>query len=222
MAPKTRRTLHTVELIEYIKAVICVCLVCVTAFLPYPVLAASPSGPQSLPDLTHFSSSIQNGNAEVLRGAYVDGVFALPVLQQPSSNPGYISTIDHTLTQFDMVTQYGNVGLLAHNYLSGQYFSQLMPGMNMELVYGDGRIETFQVSQVFRYRAVTPNSATSDFIDLDTLATVTASALFTKVYTGTRHVTFQTCISRDGNTSWGRLFVIAEPFQIVNSDSQNK
>jgi hypothetical protein len=120
-----------------------------------------------------------------------------------------------------MVTQYGNVALLAHNYLSGEYFSQLTPGMRMELVYGDGRIDTFQVSRVYRFRAINPTSATSDFFDLDTQATITASALFTKVYTGSRHVTFQTCISQDGNTSWGRLFVIAEPFQSVVSDGQN-
>jgi hypothetical protein len=83
--------------------------------------------------------------------------------------------------------------------------------MVIQLVYGDGRIETYQVTHIYRYRATSPNSVSSDFVDLDTQKTLTASELFKKVYKGSRHVTFQTCISQDGNASWGRYFVIAEP-----------
>jgi hypothetical protein len=220
MASNTQPKRFPLRSSQTIKALICLFMLSITAFLPYRVSAATPSGAVPLPDLTNFSSTIQNGDSKDLRGAYLDGLFALPILQQPISNPGYVSTVDNTLTQFDMVSQYGNVGLLAHNYLSGQYFSKLMLGMRMELVYGDGHIEIYQVSQVYRYQAVTPNNDTSGFIDLDTHATLTAGELFTKVYTGTRHVTFQTCISQGGNTSWGRLFVIAEPDQSGKADGQ--
>jgi len=35
--------------------------------------------------------------------------------------------------------------------------------------------------------------------------------MFQRVYLGDRHMTFQTCISAYGNSSWGRLFIIAVP-----------
>jgi hypothetical protein len=40
---------------------------------------------------------------------------------------------------------------------------------------------------------------------------MTARQVFKRVYAGERHVTFQTCIERLGNRSWGRLFVLAVP-----------
>ncbi len=80
----------------------------------------------------------------------------------------YVSTVDNTLTQFGEASQFGNVGLLAHNYLSGNFFFQLTTGMVIQLVYGDGRIETYQVTHIYRYRATSPNSVSSDFVDLDT------------------------------------------------------
>jgi len=35
--------------------------------------------------------------------------------------------------------------------------------------------------------------------------------MFDRAYEGGRHVTFQTCIAAEGNSSWGRLFIIAAP-----------
>ena len=35
--------------------------------------------------------------------------------------------------------------------------------------------------------------------------------MFKLAYLGDRLVTFQTCIEAYGNSSWGRLFVVAEP-----------
>ncbi len=46
----------------------------------------------SLPTLTDFSQTVQNGNAKVLRGVYVDDVLALPIVQQPSDSPAFVST----------------------------------------------------------------------------------------------------------------------------------
>jgi hypothetical protein len=191
-------------------------LLAIAIILPYSVSAARQTVSTALPDVTSFSLSIQNGNGNVLRGVYIDGLLALPVMQQPSNNAGYVSTIDNTVTQFAMASQFGTVGLLAHNYLSGQYFSQLIPGMIITSIYGDGRTEYFQVTQILRYRATSPYSVYSDFVDLDTQEYLTGNALFAKVYTGSRHVTFQTCITQDGNSSWGRLFIIGQPVQYLS------
>ena len=190
-------------------------LLVVGTFLPYRVSASPLADTTALLDLLNFSLSIQNGDANLLRGVYVNNLFALPVVQQPSSNAAYVSTINNMVTQFGMASQFGGVGLLAHNYLSGQYFFQLTPGMIIDLIYGDGHIEYFQVSHVYRYQATSPESVYSDFIDLDTQEYLTGSALFKKVYMGTRHVTFQTCISQNGNSSWGRYFVLADPIQFI-------
>lgn len=216
MAPiiRTRRLIP--RSLTAISTGLSVFLLAIAVILPYSVSAARQAVSTALPDATSFSLSIQNGNGNVLRGVYIDGLLALPVMQQPGNNAGYVSTIDNTVTQFAMASQFGTVGLLAHNYLSGQYFSQLIPGMIITSIYGDGRTEYFQVTQILRYRATSPYSVYSDFVDLDTQEYLTGSALFAKVYTGSRHITFQTCITQDGNSSWGRLFIIGQPVQYLS------
>jgi hypothetical protein len=187
-------------------AIIFSLLLLITAtLLPTPAAAAS-----AIPDLATFISSVENGNADNLTGVYVEGVFALPVVQQPASNPAYVSSIASTLTQFSLAAQYGNIGLLAHNYLSGQYFSQLSIGKQIILVYGDGHTEAFRVAGIYRYQATNPSSTNSNFIDLDTGQYLTNSQLFNKIYAGSRHVAFQTCITENGDLNWGRLFVVGE------------
>ncbi len=219
MAPKTHSQRFTLIPSTAIKTGISLFLLVVVAFLPYAVSAA-PLADSAMPDPASFGLSIQNGDANGLRGVYVDGLFALPVIQQPASNAGYVSTTDNTVTQFGLASQYGTVGLLAHNFLSGQQFFQLMPGMVIQLIYGDGHIERFQVTQTYQYQATSPFSMYSDFVDLNSHEYLTGTALFHKVYTGPTHVTFQTCITRDGNSSWGRLFVIAEPMHYLAAGNQ--
>lgn len=179
-------------------------------FHPVLVLAAG-NGENNLPAFAEFSKSVQNNKANDLRGVYVPGVLALPVVQQPSNNASYVSNRDGEATQFRMASQFGNIGLLAHNHLSGRFFSQLAVGQEVRLVYGDGKVETFIVAEVLKYQALQPNSPYSEFRSLDDNKTLTAEQMFKRVYFGDRHVTFQTCIEKDGSLSWGRLFVIAIP-----------
>ena len=165
----------------------------------------------TMPSRADFSNSVQNGKADVLRGVYVNDVLALPIIQQPFANPGYVSNNDGEITQFGMPSQYGNIGLLAHNHLSGQLFSQLTIGQEVRLVYGDGKTQTFVITEVLRYQALQPTSPYSSFRNLNKDETLTAEQMFKRVYTGDRHLTFQTCIESNGSNSWGRLFVIAVP-----------
>jgi hypothetical protein len=166
----------------------------------------------SLPTFAEFYKSVQNGDAKALRGVYVADMFALPIVQQPASNPAFVSPNESEITQFGMPSQYGNVGLLAHNHLSGKLFFQLAVGQEVRLVYGDGRIEAFVISEVLHYQALQPTSPYSSFRNMDKdEATLTAEQMFKRAYFGDRHVTFQTCINSYGNASWGRLFVVATP-----------
>jgi hypothetical protein len=176
-----------------------------------PISALAMSTTTTLPSFTDFSKTVQNGQADVLRGAYVSNVLALPIVQQPSGNAGYVSNNTGEATQFRMASQFGNVGLLAHNHLSGKSFSQLAVGQEVRLVYGDGRVEYFVVKEVLKYQALQPNSPYSSFRNLDKDETLTAEQMFKRVYIGDRHLTFQTCIEAEESLSWGRLFVIAVP-----------
>ena len=179
-------------------------------FNPIPSKALE-NGEGTLPDFAEFSKTLQNGEADVLRGVYVPEVLAFPIVQQPVGNANYVSFRDGVLTQFGMAAQYGNVGLLGHNNLSGRFFFDLAVGQEVRLVYGDGKVEYFMITQILKYQALQPNSQYSEFRDLSNDEVLTAEKMFKKAYTGKRHVTFQTCIASNGISTWGRIFVIAEP-----------
>lgn len=205
-------------------------LTCLVTFVlllaPVPVLAQSApaelanSSDTFLPEYKSFIETVQNGEKGVLRGVYVPGVLALPIVQQPVGYPGYVSPNNNEITQFRMASEVGNIGLLAHNYLSGTLFVNLKPGDEVRLVYGDGAVEYFVIEQILQYQALQPYSPTSDFRDLGTDVTISVEELFRLVYRGERHVTFQTCIEAYGNSSWGRLFIIAKPKQFPYVEQQ--
>jgi hypothetical protein len=183
--------------------------------LPAPALADGRA-PAIQPTLSEFIETVKDGSFGTLRGVYVQGVMAYPVVQQPAGKPGYVSGTDGRLTQFKMASTYGTVGVLAHNYLAGASFTQIKKGDIITLVYGNGRTSTFLVTDILRYQAHTPLSPYSNFTNLDTDEFHTAEQLFKKVYAGEYHLTLQTCIEKDGDLRWGRLFIIAVP---VNEDT---
>ena len=192
-------------------------IICIVALLllatPMQALAqGNPAeGDNALSNYFSFVKSVKNGQTGVLRGVYVSDVLALPIVQQPVRHPEFVSENYDEVTQFNMANQMGNVGLLAHNHLSGETFFNLLPGQEVRLIYGDGRVESFIISQILRYQALDPYNANSDFRDLETNTVLTAEELFRNMYRGNRHITFQTCIETNGDPSWGRLFIIAEP-----------
>ena len=167
-----------------------------------------------LPDFRDFAQPVENSDVNTLSGVYVPNVLALPVIQQPSGDDGYVSNKDDQTTQFAMASQFGSIGLLAHNYLSGRFFSELAVGHEVRLVYGNGRVEYFVITEILRYQALEPNSQLSSFRSLEHAEILSAEQMFKRVYAGKRHVTFQTCIAANGIVSWGRLFVVAQPKQI--------
>lgn len=152
-----------------------------------------------------------NSNKKLLRGVYVANVLDLPVVQQPTDAPYYVSGQNGEVTQFELVSRYGSIGLLAHNTLSGKSFSQLAIGQDVQLLYEDGSVEYFVVSQVLRFQALQPESISSTFRNLDRNETLSAGEMFTRAYVGENRLVFQTCIAAKGNASWGRLFVVALP-----------
>lgn len=167
--------------------------------------------PSTADELSSFVQSIIDGSTDTVRGLYVKDKFAYPVVQQPASNAGFVSTVDDVITDFTMPKEYGVTGLLAHNYLAGGEFFLLNIGDLIQVVYGDGSIKNYQVADIQSYQALSPNSPNSSFIDLATSDRLTATQLFKRVYMGSHHLTLQTCIQQGSEDSWGRLFIIAYP-----------
>ena len=185
-----------------------------TVFFSPIIAAPMVKEGNSLPDFRDFAQPLENSDVNTLSGVYVPNVLALPVIQQPSGDDGYVSNKDDQTTQFAMASQFGSIGLLAHNYLSGRFFSELAVGHEVRLVYGNGRVEYFVITEILRYQALEPNSQLSSFRSLEHAEILSAEQMFKRVYAGKRHVTFQTCIAANGIVSWGRLFVVAQPKQI--------
>lgn len=163
-------------------------------------------------DFRNFIETVFTGQANVITGLYVDGEFALDVLQQPSNNPGYISPYENTVTEFRMARDYGTIGMLAHNYLAGDQFNTLIIGDVIYLVFGDGTIKPYTISDVLSYQALQPNSPYSNFVNLENPEdNQSAADLFYSIYGQEDTLVLQTCIENEGIDTWGRLFIIAVP-----------
>lgn len=168
------------------------------------------NGP-SLPSLVEFARQVGNGQTDDLRGVYIEGILAASIVQQPVGMDDFVSPWQNIVTQFGMASRFGSTGLLAHNYLAGETFALLREGHEIHLVFGDGRVDTYIVSEILRYQALVPESTSSAFLDLENPGTLTYADLFARIYNRPGWVIFQTCIQAGEDLSWGRLFVIAEP-----------
>ena len=186
-------------------------------FSPVATVSAEGAGDQEfLPSLADFSKSVENANSNLIAGIYVNNLMALPVVQQPSGQAGFVSTTGDVITQFAAASKYGSTGLLAHNYLAGQYFTSLSRGSIIALVNGDGTVQSYVVTVVKLYQALSPNNPYSQFINLaQPGVTLSSSDLFYQTYGLKSALVLQTCITKGSESSWGRLFVIAEPVQNI-------
>lgn len=176
-----------------------------------PAIKVQALANSELPSLDEFLGQVRNGEAQELVGVYIPGILAAPVVPQPAGMEEFVSPWQNVLTQFRLASRLGSTGLLAHNYLAGEAFSLLNEGQEIDLIYGDGRISVFTVTQTLQYRALAADSTSTLFVDPKTGASITSASLFARVYNRPGQVVFQTCIQKGDLPTWGRLFVIAEP-----------
>lgn len=162
-------------------------------------------------NLENFVATVSNGKANQVTGLYVDGVLAFSVRRQPAGNPSFVSETADEVTLFGLAGQYGTQAFLAHNYLAGETFFELTSGQIITLVYGDGSTASFRIEGIRRFQALSPDSTQSSFVDLETGDTLSTSTLFHTIYNNDNAVVLQTCINRDGISTWGRLFITAVP-----------
>lgn len=187
-------------------------LIILIGFLPVPVSASGSLGIHSQFLNSDSANTPEDNQRDIISALYLNDSTAVQIAQQPAGNDNFVTSFPNYVTEYRAASNFGTIGLLAHNYLAGQYFFQISMGQEIELVYGDNHIEKFIVTNIQRYQALSPNSPTSDFIDLVSGEYLTASQLFNKVYRNqSGHLVLQTCIYADENPTWGRLFIIAEP-----------
>jgi len=168
-----------------------------------------------LPSLSDFEASIlKDDNSTLPAGLYVPGISALPITQQPAGNPAYVTLSPNSVTQFSMVNQYNSIGILAHNFLAGNTFYDLSLDQMIILINGNGEFEFYIVKEIHQYQALSPQNPYSNFVNVNqNEGTITSTQLFIRIYAKENRLILQTCIEKDGNSSWGRHFVIAEKFQ---------
>ena len=203
MAYKSIRLIATLNLI----AILC------SMLFPTHIVHALAEGSNRirLPDLDVFIDQVQNGHADELGGIYIPGILAAKIVQQPTGSDDFVSPWQDVVTQFNLASRLGSTGLLAHNDLAGKSFASLQQGQEFYLLYGDGRVSTFIVSEILQFKALDPGRTSSSFIGMKNGEVLTSAELFSKVYNRPGRVIFQTCLEADNSLTWGRLFVIAEP-----------
>jgi len=165
------------------------------------------------PALQSFIKRVSNDDPDEVRGVYIAGVLALLVIQQPEEDPAYVSPELGVVTQFRSAAQQGVIGLLAHNYLSGSLFYSLKQGQEVNLVFGDGSLRRYQVETISTFQKLDPSGLHSEMIDLNTGEKLTTAQIFDRFYRGDDHITFQTCLERNGISNWGLTFTVATPIQ---------
>jgi opacity protein-like surface antigen len=98
----------------------------------------------------------------------VPGVFGALVEQQGERGRMYVGEEPKTVTQFTDAGWYGTIGLLAHDYLTGQHFKKLKKGDAILLFYpGEGHtlvMEDWEVVLTFTLY-LTPTFSSEDAFD---------------------------------------------------------
>ena len=178
--------------------------------LRLPGSASKDSFPR-LPGLQHFIGEVFTGEKGIIRGVYVPGVFAYPIIQQPSNNDIYVSNKTDLITQFHQADHNGITGLLAHNYLTGKFFFDLEIGQEIWIVYGDRELRHYQVTSLHQFQKIDTSSLYSPMLDLNTQEELSTSEVYSQFYRGAHHVVFQTCLAGEGRLDWGLFFVTAMP-----------
>ena len=173
----------------------------------YPTAAVKP-----LDTLNDFIQEVATGDSQEIVGIYSPLVFALAVVDQPANQPAWVADQDGVTTRFDLATQFGSIGLLAHYEHAGKAFYRLQPHYPVTIIYGDGRIKTYRVKEIRYYQAEEPSQASTSFITIDeTHQKLSQEEVFNQIYRSPDRLVLQTCLVGQGSLTWGRMFVIAEP-----------
>lgn len=163
------------------------------------------------PEFEMFVEEVTNGDPETITGIYAAGLFSLRVLQQPPQDLAFVSTEDGTATQFQSPSQFGVLGMLAHNFLSGKLFFSLTLGQEIRIIFGSGSYRSYRVSNIADFERLTRFDIRSDFRDLQSNDLLSSKDMFARFYQGDNFLTLQTCLEGNGYSNWGVRMISAVP-----------
>ncbi|TAK11933.1 MAG: sortase [Anaerolineae bacterium] len=161
------------------------------------------TGAQAAPIAASAAASPAKGSLTATK-VVAHGLFTYTVVQNGNSVP----TGGSSVGQYAAAAKKKSIGLLAHNYLAGGSFASLKVGQLITVTFSDGSTKTYKVYSVQTYQATDPNDFSQPFINSNGKK-VSARTVFNAAYKANQ-VTFQTCIAKNGYSSWGVLFVIAK------------
>lgn len=157
-----------------------------------------------------FINSVSNGKKEALVGLWLPAFIGLTIKDQPTDQPGYVSSDPGVATRFALAEDYGSLGLLAHAQIAGRHFLTLQTGQVLTLIHGDGSEEEFRIEEIKNFQALNPKDPRTDFKSIEPESKpYTQEELFYLIYAHPDRLVLQTCIISDDYNLWGRKFIIA-------------
>lgn len=99
------------------------------------------------------------------------------------------------------------VALLAHNYLDGRYFNQIEIG-DVVRYYGS-EIKDYKVKWIVKMQTLDPGNPYSLYNENGVINT--PDDIWRRFYVRDG-LLFQTCIEKDGLSTWGIMFIFAEEY----------
>ena len=179
-------------------------------------------GFKGLPPLETFAASVfVSKDAHYITGIYAESVFALPVVQQPKKDSGWISLEWSNsangraeLTQIYNPSKNGQIIIGAHNNLSGSFFANMNTGKLVTVIYGDGTREAYRIAYGELWQMKDPKIPSSNFRKVISSYPnedwVTSNEFWRWLSeTKDNSVVFLTCYANKGDYEWGRYFVVA-------------
>lgn len=145
------------------------------------------------------------------------------IVQQPPGQEEYVDPNYDVITEFSELSEEEEKQarwFLAHiQGKAGQEIAQLRQGMRIRFEMEGGEVQEYEIAGVVRYQATEPNSSTAPLIEvnenLETIGIPLSNRAVKRGLFGLANggIILQTCIENGGNSSWGRIFVVAQPLE---------
>ena len=177
-------------------------------FMPL-ILNSASDQPTEEEQIEYLLETQVNGNAEQVVGTIVEDLFVFPVIQQPESDPTWISVAENTLTSLQTARLTRDIGLAAYSHQAGAKFFDLALGQTILIVMGDGAFLLYHVDSILQFQAIDPGNPESAYIHPTTSEILTSTQLEQALFDGSGRLVFQTDITNEGIAQWGILVVTA-------------
>lgn len=132
----------------------------------------------------------------------------LEIELQPVGQPSYVTNVPGKVTLFRQTLARNALVFIIHNDLGGTRLYDTKIGDLIYVSSAQDRVY-YEVIHIYRFRADQPTDPFSDLFELETGERFTVDAAYDLVFPG-GYVTIETCIIRNGDVNWGRIFIQAK------------